>query len=181
MNAPPRLFIGCASDSSPEKDLGDLIAEVARATIPGPYSLHGHPAVHAYAVVEHADGIRWRLDGQAPRARWAPWWAPRDPTRCGLWELRLKPEAVAQGIHKARQLDGTPYDGIKLVAQLVRCVARRAWIPGADICTGLALKVMTACDTMPEGICRTLPDEQPERLCQALHHNESAWWLRREA
>ena len=174
----PRLFVGCSASHG--EPLSDIIAEVARVTIPGPYSLHGHPATHAFVVVGHEDGLWWRLDAAFPKAHWHPWATPQDPTATALWELRLTQENVYRGIHKARALDGTPYDMLELAAQLSRALATRQWVPNARICTTLVCDVMTACDTVPEGVVVTLPDRQPERLCQALHAREGNWWLHRE-
>lgn len=177
-----KIYIGVHSSSSPPA--GPLIALATQAALPGGWVISPLCiSTHAYLVVEHVDGIRWRLDGMAPRARWSP----VDGLVAGgwpaaVWRLDVPGPQLQAVLTRARGLDAVDYDWAEIAAQaataagaMVRALplGRRLmalgpaqWAKDSAICTRVVL------EALKPALAMDLPDLFPERLASVLRAME---------
>jgi hypothetical protein len=162
--------------------------------------LLGAPATHAFLIVEHSDGMRWRFDavGTLPPfdgARWSPcytWDEIEHP--CMIWELLVDPLTAARVAERARQADGEPYNWDQIARQAAVGVATmfrrlpllsqfadvignlgsKTWLHHAAICTALTRECLTPADVTVAEL-RDMSDLLPEREGRVFWRAEGRW------
>lgn len=170
------IYVGVHHD--PSRPAGPLITLATQAALSGGWVIGPTaPATHAYLVVEHGDGMRWRLDGRPGGARWSPAGGlVIDGLAAAVWSVNLPPPALMRICERARELDDVAYDWGEIAGQgavaLTRFLPRSAralailgrapWAADAAVCTRVVMESLSP--VLPV----TLPDLFPERLAQAF-------------
>lgn len=179
------VYVGVHHDPSPPA--GPPIILATQAALNGGWVIGpSHPATHAYLVVEHADGMRWRIDGQPGGAQWTPAgglvWGGHP---AAVWRVMLPPPALVRICERSRELDGTDYDWGEILGQGITAMVkvlplgsrlaglgRARWARGAAICTRVVQESLRPVLTLD------LPDLFPERLGQVLRGLEGVTMAR---
>lgn len=141
-----------------------------------------YPATHAFIVLEHDDGMRWRLDGMPPRALWSPSGPFNQGPPCAVWLIKQNADAIAR---RARELSGTEYDMGEIVGQAAVAAATmfrflpfskklaslgfNQWARNAAICTRLTVECIKAEGNGVAHAVSAMPNLFPEQLGQVLN------------
>ena len=199
MKKPPELFVAV------ERFDGNLPCKAidawTRAPLSGchpPWVLKDGPAIHAFVILGHSDGFYYRLDGQMPRSAWSPANVKfKNPT--AVWHVTMAEQNIWDGVRRAWQLTGVPYDlgeifghgvgpvvdavvglvdPVPLPAELeklvgeIRGLAKNPFAEKSYICTSLAGEVLKACGGRAKDAIEGMPNFFTETLARTLE-NES--------
>lgn len=154
---------------------GPIIDAATRARMSGPWTFHDGPATHAFVVVSAPD-FSVRLDGQPPVSALSVYHPEKRDHEAG-WRITIRPgwESNDGRATDARSIidaverhTGEPYDFLEIAGQVLPGFERLPGVPGARICTAVALGVLEALPRVSGKVAARMSTLYPEAMARAL-------------